>query len=766
MKEYFRRPRLIDDGTLSPNRGNFSVFTINRDTIFTTWFPLGTTRLEGVQAVRFTVKLQLTVSSNPFHQGMVGMAFQYACPGLGPDVYCRAANPTLSTNLVNVRMDLSETTMMSLEIPYLYSFDYVTLDASFNPVLGTFGLNQLMGTPTLANSGPPRYKLYAYLEDLELIGSTTINSQTVVPQTGLRSKSEGGGVGKQVKEAKSAGTLSKLASAGAKVATIASYVPGLSAIGGPTAWFLNASSKALSAFGYAKPRDEVQPARHYRTDYVGDINVDMPNEAFSIAPFAQNKLRIDSTMGGSNDDEMAFHHIFSKYCQIFYGDMSTTDSTGARLYATQICPSHFWFRTNSSRPGGNLPYPVGSSLTNNAIQPSTLCYFSQMFRYWRGGLRFRITFSKTKFHGGRVIVGFVPKIQEATGGIPANNVVEAVEVTGSGPQPFSYTKIFDLRDDSVLEFDVDYISSFLYMGCNSSTGGLTMTVMDPLLANGEAATTINYMVEVCAMPDFEYSFPCNTNVAAVTGNSNIVFSQSGIGVSNSRETCEYGPGEKFLSLKQMAMLPSYVTFDVAAASTSTSALPFWSYIPRFIPAIPQPTNAQAYFASSRPGLIAACYAFWNGATAFHIYKDGDTTGVASWIYYNQQDAGFASATNNASAYSHAGAGNANTVYTNNGACHYEAPTYSRYARIAWADQYTASGTNRYFIPGSITLRGGNSTYAQPVLTVRNSTAASKRVVLSMAAADDARCTTWIGPPPLFLFQSLQVIPPEASSNIF
>lgn len=739
---------------------------MTRDLIFNTWFPNGYFRLEGVQAVRFRLVLQLTVSSNPFHQGMVNMAFQYACPTNSLDVYNRAINPTLSTNLCHVAMDLADTTMISLELPYLYPFDYLALDGTADAVLGHFGLNQLMVTPTLANSGPPQYKLYAYLEDLELIGSTSLYQQVVIPQTGLRSRPESTGASKQVQEAKSAGTLSKLASTGAKIATLASYVPGLSAIGGPTAWFLNASSKALSAFGYAKPRDEVQPNRHYRTDYVGDINVDMPNEAFSIAPFAQNKLRIDPTMGGSDTDEMAMEFVLSKYCQIFYGDMATSDSTGARLYATQICPSHYWFRTNSTRPGGNLPFPISASLANNAVQPSSLCYFSHMFRYWRGGLRFRITFSKTKFHGGRVIIGFVPTIQEASGGTPANNIVPAVEVTAGLPQPFSYSKVFDLRDDSVIEFDVDYISSFLYMGVNSSTGGLTMTVMDPLIANGEAATTINYMVEVCAKPDFEFSFPSNPNVAAVTGNNNIVFAQSGVGVANTRETCEYGPGEKILSLKQLAMLPTYTTFDVANTVVSTTALPFWTYLPRLIPAIPQPITTQGYFASSRAGLISACYAYWNGATAYHIYKDGDGTGVASWIYYNQQDSGVPSVLNNASAYAHAGAGSSNAVYTNLSAGHYEAPSYSRYARLPWGDQYAVSGTNRYYLPFSVTLRGGTATYAQPVLTVRNNSGATKRVTWSMAAADDARCTTWLGPPPLFLFQSLQTVPPDQSSQLF
>lgn len=766
LKEYFRRPRLISSSGVTTTRSTLEGITVTRDLIFNTWFPGGLIRLEGVQAVRFNMKFHLTLSSSPFHQGMLAMSFQYGYNTNGTlDQYNRGFNPAMCTNLPHVRMDMAEVTMSSLEVPYLAQYDYVSLDSSFNTVLGLFSLCQVMATPTLANSSTPQWKLYVHLEDLELIGCTTVNSQSVVPQSGLRSRSEGGGSSSQTTEAASTGVLSRIARSGATVASgVSALVPSLSSIGGPTAWFLDASAKALSAFGYSKPRDENQPARHYRTDYVGDINLDLPNEAFSLSSFARNKLRVDSTMGGTDVDEMSMEYVLGKYCQIFYGDMSTTDSAGTRLYATQVCPSHFWFRANSSRPGGNLPFPVSSSLANNAVQPSTLCYFSHMFRYWRGGFRFRITFSKTKFHGGRVIVGFVPKINESTGAAPVTNVVEAVEVSAGGAQPFSYTQIFDLRDDSVIEFDVDYLSSFLYMGVNSGIGGLTMTVVDPLISNGESATTINYLVEVCAMPGFEFSFPSAPNVAAVTGNSNIVFSQSGLGVSNSRPTAEYAPGEKFMSLKQIAMMPTYSTFDVPAAGLSTTAMPFWSYLPRITPIIPQPTNSQGFFASSRPGLVAACYAYWNGATSYHIYKDGDTTGVSSWMYYNQQDSGFTTVLNNGSSYSHSSAGGINAVYTNNGAAHYEAPTFSRYARIGWADQYAIASGNRYYAPQTLNLRGGNSTYAQPVLTVRNSTTAPKRVVFSIAAADDARCTTWLGPPPLFLTQSLQTVPMDSSSQ--
>lgn len=769
LKEYFRRPRLVQAFNASTSRSSLLNIDVDRVQIFTTWFPAGLTRLEGVQGIRFTMKFMLTCASNPFHQGLVALAFQYDATNTTTEQFNRANSIALVTQLPHVRLDLSEHTAVNLEIPFLHDQDFIPLDNTAVRPYGTLSVSQVLPTPSLVNSGPATFKLFVYLEDLELIGAAPINYTTVTAQSGIKhstqpKNSKANQINEELKKTK---VISRVTSAlGTGMAVASAAFPPLAAIGGPTAWFLHATSKVASSLGYSKPRDENEPARMLKTDYVGEINIDMPNEAFSLAPFATNKLRVDSTMGGTDEDEMLMEPLLARYSQIFVGDMATTDSTGSRLYATNVSPNYFWFRTNSLRPGGNLPFPATANLTTNCVQPSIICYLAQFFRYWRGGLTFKFSFAKTKFHGGRVIVGFVPTSTDVVSNGPGSSVVQALEVSAGLPQPFSYSKIFDLRDGNEFEFDVDYLSPSLYLGIGGTIGGLTLTVLDPLITNGEASGTITYLVEVKAKNDFQFSFPSIPNFTAVLSNSSYAFFQSGLGVTNARDPDEHTIGEKFTSVKQLMMLPNYTTIDVANASVSLTSLPYWMYLPRLNPSVPQAVPTQGYFACNRAGLLAAMYAYWNGATAYHVYKDGDTTGVSHYIGYSRGDAFNGTALNGASIYAHTTLTSANLAYSNLSAGHFEAPTYSKYPRISTRSIYTATPT-RYFIPGgSSFLVDFNSTCAGPQLNIRNTSGSAKRLVLSVAAADDARATTFIGVPPIFLFQSTQTVSPETSSTAF
>jgi hypothetical protein len=107
-----------------------------------------------------------------------------------------------------------------------------------------------------------------------------------------------------------------------------------------------------------------------------------------------------------------------------------------------------------------------------------------MFRYWRGGIKFRFTFAKTKFHGGRVMVAFVPATYDTATNAVLSNPVPAPETTGGLVQPFQQSAIFDLKDSNTFEFHVPYISARPWLSTFGTVGGVTMLVMDRLVTSG------------------------------------------------------------------------------------------------------------------------------------------------------------------------------------------------------------------------------------------------------------------------------------------
>lgn len=766
LKEYFQRPRLVATGSIPTTRTRFVSYDLTRNTIFSTWFPSGFTRLLGAYGVRFNVKVHVTVAASPFQQALLASAFQYACLGGDIEIYDRASNSATVTQLPHVLLDLAETTMVTLDIPFIYSYDFLPLVGVDTGAIGTYSLNTVLPYRAIS-SAAPTYKVFVSLHDLELIGSVPQVLTTVVPQTGFVNKAEGyvktalktrdaitKGYSVMTGEAKATGTISKLFSGVSKVASVAGKIPGLGLIGGTTSWAASIAAGAASAFGYSKPVDENEPSKIWRTDYIADSQIDVPTQSYVVGPFQTNKLAVSSVMGGCETDELALDFVMQKYAQAFVGDFSTTDTVGTALYATQICPTNFWFRTNSSRPGGNTPMPASGTLTTNAISTTPLFYFSTFFRNWRGGIKFRFTFSKTKFHAGRVIVGFVPNYIDNNNAGVVSNTVNSVEVTGGLPQPFSYSEVFDIKDGSCFEFEVPYVSPLLYSSVLGSTGGLTMTVIDPLIANGEAASTVDYLVEVCAMPDFEFAVSAPPSLVPVNGSAGLAYLQSGMaGVGSSDEmVSEHTIGEKFTSLKQIMMIPSYIGADVANLSVSATTLVPWFYRPFWPVATPMSSTSAQYFGSTRSGNISACYAFVNGSTAWHAYSDFKDR-VTFSIEQNTTDnntafAGFSDPRDKASFST-----NTLRVYSTLGVMHWIAPFFAKVARLG------PSGFNFFLSPrnwsgiGSTVVSTSFQTANLHNLRVRNTSGSTARIVLGRAAGDDARAACYVGTPPVFIFPS-------------
>lgn len=759
LKEYFRRPRLVNTGSLATTNVNLVLRDLNRVVIFDTLFPGGGVRLDGVEGVRFDMVFTVTVAANPFHGGTIALSYQYDGLSTDPDQWCRARLSAACTNLPHVRLNVAEETMAQLTIPWLASVDYQPLTGTYDRVLGTLALNQIVPTPSLVSSPLPTYKLFIHLENLELIGATATAEQFVTPQSGLRT-SQPSGVAAVLKEMKENRLLSRGLNAGSRVVSaVAGAVPSLAAIGGPLSWALRKAAGVASVFGYSKPRDLTLPSRVYRSDYIGEMNVDMPSAAYSLAVTAENMLRVDTTLTGSDMDDMSLTYITTKYSQINLTSLATTDVTGTRIWATLNCPMHFWYRTGGTKPFCNLA-PPNAGVTSNVLYPSNLMYWGTMFRFWRGGIKYRFSFGKCKLHAGRVMVGFVPfGVQTNRNGAQTSSI-PALEVAASLPQPFSYSATFDLKDASVFEFEVPYLSSFLWTTCNGYTGGVTMTVLDPLIANGEAASTIPLLIEVAGMDDFEFSCPCPSAATVATGNTGqTVFTQSGLNIDNSREVDEYTMGETIKSAKQLLMVPSSVIFDVTDSTESNTNLPLFSYLPRWTNAIPFANPSTNFFASSYQTLIAGCYAYWSGSTSYDVYADSESDRCMMQIAHNPADNGGVPGAAR-SLYSGGNRNQAVRLTTGRNALHAQVPCYGYFARIPVRDNYAAAVV-RNFAPGATTM-GSTYNYVVPVLRVRNTTGRPVRINLSISGGEDARFGVYLGPPLINLFNTLQTVSPEAS----
>jgi hypothetical protein len=163
----------------------------------------------------------------------------------------------------------------------------------------------------------------------------------------------------------------------------------------------------------------------------------------------------------------------------------------------------FWFRAYGALPAVNFFPPRVAPVGTNSIQPSHLFFAANSFKQWRGGVKFRFTFAKTKMHAGRVMVAFAPDnfTKNLVDMVSTSTIANVAAYGANGPDPFAYSAIFDLKDGNVFEFEVPYISRTPYSNIGTSIGSLVMYVVNPLVAPSVVSDTIDVLVEVAGMPD-------------------------------------------------------------------------------------------------------------------------------------------------------------------------------------------------------------------------------------------------------------------------
>lgn len=630
LKAYFGRPRLVQRGTI-PFGSTAFLYAVGfeRDNnLLRQYFPQWTQRLAGAYGIRFTLNFRLQVAATAFHQGVLAMSFQYG--QYQNAAFNRLTKPFTCTNVPHVRLDISEQTMAELRVPFLAATEFIevepqTLNNPTNVTYGGISITPILPSVTITGLAVPTWDLYCYLTDIELFGADVINPSVVVLQGGSDL------ISKEVKDSK---VVSKTLSNMAKISSFVSRgIPSLAAIAGPAAWALDTAAGVAKYFGYAKPMIQDPATKAYRTNYGNEYNVDMPQVGDVVGPFQGNTTVIDTSLGASDVDEMAIAFVASQWSQVCRTQVATTNSHGLAIYSAPVSPSVLWFRTGTTVPFSNLAYPTSSTSltaqTGNCFMPSSLMYISSFFKYWRGSMKFRFTFAKTKLHGGRYMVTFNPLAytQFERGNFGSN--VTGPEIVDGFQQPYGNSMIMDLKDSNVFEFTVPYVSNLPYVSFNSSIGGLTMVCIDPLQATGTVANTVAMLVEVCAGEDWEladYSgvyFPLQVDGTVYTQGGGELVSKT------IKPPHDNTMGDRIMSAKQIIQMPAPFDFNIGAGTTDHGFIAPWFCNPTHLrvnalAALPNaPVSSRDFNGGNSAAMaLARCYAFAKGGTDVHVYHSG------------------------------------------------------------------------------------------------------------------------------------------------
>lgn len=741
IKEYFRRPIIVTSGTIGATRGNVFTTDLNLGTTVGL-FPNGYERLTGVFGIRFKVVYTLVVAATPFHQGLICMSFGYK----GSPSDTRVSTPSTATNVPHVRLDLSTNTMAQLNIPYMDTPEFLETNVA-NVIYGRFAITSLLGTPLASGSTAPTYKLLLHLEDLEIVAADPYVTGSAVVQSGRV-------VNVQAQEAEEAAfPMSSSVSAAAKsVKLLYRAVPMLGSLMPNPSWFMERVAGSLRSFGFSKPAIRDPMTRVMPGTGALEHNVDLASPAPIVGPLSSNCLATDGQLGGSNVDEMSLAYVLSQWSQCTCGTLTTLQTYTTSIVRIPLSPLVFWFRNRIGQAtSGNFTPPLSMATLTNSFQPTTLMAIASCFRMWKGSIEFRITFAKTKFHAGRLLLTFIPT-PVAT--LPSTGSISvALPLGGGNLQPSGCCLTFDLKDSNVVTFTCPYTSTKPFLNFEDTFGSFIVSVLDPLVGPATVFQSIDYMVEVRAGPDFELAVPTtnrwsmNMSGTLSAQSGRVVPATNGMSAIYDENLSKYTAGESISSLKQLIQLPKFSNLGGTTAGTYNSCIVmpwYYSYMPTLT--LPGPTSFPRE-TFGLPGFIANLYAFANGSTDVHVYTSGGDGAIVD-IRNIGTAAGAASGNTN---YTNAPFSSSPRIFTTRGyALHGRFPAYQNWKRftpttvanILWNPRFGGPDTS----PSLSSLVWGPSSYPVVSVSLPAGTPAVN-TIMTRCAGDDARAAFYLGPLP-------------------
>lgn len=762
LKKYFERPRLMKRGAFTFGSRNQVTSYEFRPFTLPAIFPQWNQRLSGVYALRFSLNFRLQVAATAFHQGVVALNWQYGSPDVNPGLprFVRGANSASCTNIPHVRLDLSENTMVELKVPFLYEWETMPVLTSTDyppPDYGFLSLNVILPMISVVGLSAPTYELYAYISDLEFFGADNNASTTITLQSGSIVKDE----------LKNNHLVSKTFTGVSKIASfVARHVPSLSSIAGPVAWASDTAAGVARYFGYSRPLIQDPLLRIFKTPYTSETNVDVPMAGFACGLMQSNTLAVAPEFGATDVDEMSFSFIKKQWAQVCIGSVASTDTHAKVIYASPVTPSVLWFRAPTTAPYCNYRAPASStdliSQSGNSFLPSHLMHLASYFRFWRGSIKYRFTFSKTKFHGGRYMVSFNPDPKQSYDWGVGISTIAGPEVDSARVQPYGYSLIIDLKDGNVFEFEVPYIVGLPYLNYESSMGGLSMVCIDPLQSSSSVTPTVPFMVEVCGGDDFEvadYAGPYyvpkpNGSIYTQSGEIEV---QSGTLVTAVKEPSPITIGERIMSVKQIIQAPFWKRYAQSPGSRQTIIPPWWTNLTFgsvSATSIPAPATVVVTGAGNSPSHWAQCYLYARGSTDLHVYIPNGAPQSAHVTIEQVAQYGTYNITPETRYYTRriVGSNTPKVVTSADMPLHVRLPAFQQCVRINHCNRLQGFTPNTSPSSGICEDRGHLD-----ILNVQNLSSSNITVWLARAAGDDAALAHYMGPVP-------QYIPNGTNSN--
>lgn len=411
LKQYFSRPIQIDNLTYNnATRGLITSYPLS--TGATKLRVRNFERISGCYGWRATFCFRLQSVATPLQAGRLRLAFQ---PFFNNLDHSRISALSPISQLPGVDLDITESTSAILRVPFIFNRNYFNFQTIAGDNLGEVAI--FAYTPVALGTGAfsPRIAVWHWLEDFEMIAAAP-ESITLIPPPAAAAalvspfadaslstilEAQAGKFSAGAKEEKAIpGNLSNVLAAGSKLVTWAgTKIPFISSYAGPTSWMMREAAKIAASYGWSKPLNSAATTRMFQTVNTYQTNMDGADTTFSLGASVENSVQPLPGFAGTNVDEMSIDYVKSVYSAISAPVLTQFQAPGDLVYSCSLSPKALFFQDG-------IQNSIVPTLTPNlAFWPSSVFGLANCFNLYRGGFKFRIKMSKTKFHTGRLLLG-------------------------------------------------------------------------------------------------------------------------------------------------------------------------------------------------------------------------------------------------------------------------------------------------------------------------------------------------------------------------
>jgi hypothetical protein len=449
-------------------------------------------RICNYSLLRAICRVKVIINGNGFYYGRLMMSYLPFADIDQQTVFTTTAQTSLipMSQCPHIYIDPTLSVGGEMTLPFFYPADYVRLqDLSTERSLGKLLFYQIAQLKHANQDISSSFEtisvsVYAWFENVELLGPTNFNSTGTTAQSGK----ETGDTKKPISQTCTA--VANASSALVKVPVIGKYAFAVEQAA-------KTASTVASALGYCQPRDPQEPVRFQPRITSNMATTNATDNSLKLSVDTKQDLTIDPTIAGlSSVDELSISRIAGIRSYLTRFTWALSKVSGDTLFSMYVTPTLFY------------KDPVLSNIYMTAI-----CGASIPFRYWTGSIKLKFTVISSSFHRGRLVFTYDP-----------------LWIPGTREDNTNYTHVVDISETREIELTIgmyqktqwlpianDWDTETYYRPFTPLTtllpwtnGVINCYVLNELTSpNSDPTlnTDVSIMVEVAAGDDFRVAVP-------------------------------------------------------------------------------------------------------------------------------------------------------------------------------------------------------------------------------------------------------------------